>query len=107
MTVRRLRAAMTAILLGTAVAAGSALVLAAPAQALTVSAKVGPLLKEAVAMIAAKNYAGAKAKLNEAEAVEVHAGRHRHHQPDQERDRDLLGRSQHARRRQGQVRPGL
>jgi hypothetical protein len=69
MTVRRLRAAMTAILLGTAVAAGSALVLAVPAQALTASPKVGPLLKEAVAMISAKNYAGAKAKLNEAESL--------------------------------------
>jgi len=60
---------MTAILLGTAVAAGSALILAAPAQALTASPKVGPLLKEAVAMISAKNYAGAKAKLNEAESL--------------------------------------
>jgi hypothetical protein len=69
MTVRKLRAAMTAILLGTAVAAGSALVLAIPADAATVSAKVGPLLKEAQALIAAKNYAGAKAKLNEAEAA--------------------------------------
>ena len=36
--------------------AGAALMLAAPAQAATVSAKVGPLLKEAQAMIAAKNY---------------------------------------------------
>ena len=69
MTVRTLRAAMTAILLGTAVAAGSALVLASPAAALTASPKVGPLLKEAVAMISAKNYKGAQAKLNEAEAV--------------------------------------
>jgi hypothetical protein len=69
MTVRKLRAAMTAILLGTAVAAGSALVLATPAAALTASPKVGPLLKEAVAMISAKNYAGAKAKLNEAESL--------------------------------------
>jgi hypothetical protein len=69
MTVRKLRAAMTAILLGTAVAAGAALVLATPAAALTASPKVGPLLKEAVGMIAAKNYAGAKAKLNEAESL--------------------------------------
>src|SRR5438309_2032789 len=68
MTVRKLRAALTAILLGTA-AAGAALVLAPAAQAATVSAKVGPLLKEAQAMIAAKNYAGAKARLNEAEAA--------------------------------------
>ena len=69
MTVRKLRAVMTAILLGTAAAAGSALVLATPAAALTASPKVGPLLKEAVAMISAKNYAGAKAKLNEAESL--------------------------------------
>jgi hypothetical protein len=69
MTVRKLRAAMTAILLGTAVAAGSALVLAVPAQAVTVSYKIAPMLNEAKAMIAAKNYAGAKAKLNEAEAA--------------------------------------
>jgi hypothetical protein len=69
MTVRTLRAAMTAILLGTATVAGAALVLATPAAALTASPKVGPLLKEAVAMISAKNYKGAQAKLNEAEAV--------------------------------------
>jgi hypothetical protein len=60
---------MTAILLGTAAAAGSALVLAVPAQAVTVSAKVGPLLNEAKQLIAAKNYKGAQAKLNEAEAA--------------------------------------
>jgi len=69
MTVRNLRAALTAILLGTAAAAATTLALAAPAQAATVSAKVGPLLKEAQSLIAAKNYAGAKAKLNEAEAA--------------------------------------
>jgi hypothetical protein len=69
MTARNLRAALTAILLGTAAVGGAALVLAAPAQAATVSAKVGPLLKEAQAMIAAKNYAGARVKLNEAEAA--------------------------------------
>jgi hypothetical protein len=68
MPVRKLHAVLTAILLGTATA-GAALVLAAPAQAATVSAHVGPLLKEAQAMIAAKNYAGARAKLNEAEAA--------------------------------------
>jgi len=43
--------------------------LTAPAQALTASPKVGPLLKEAVTMINAKNYAGAKAKLAEADAA--------------------------------------
>lgn len=35
----------------------------------TVSKDVGPLLKEAQALIAAKNYKAATAKLNEAEAV--------------------------------------
>ncbi|HYJ36864.1 MAG TPA: hypothetical protein VEV64_11935 [Rhizomicrobium sp.] len=69
MTVRNLRAVLTAILLGTATAGVTALALTAPAQAATVSAKVGPLLKDAQAMIAAKNYAGAKSKLNEAEAA--------------------------------------
>jgi hypothetical protein len=68
MTVRTLRAALTAVLLGTATA-GAVLALAVPAQAVTVSAKVGPLVLEAKAMIAAKNYKGATAKLNEAEAV--------------------------------------
>ena len=43
--------------------------MAAPAQAYTISAKVGPLLKEAQQMIAAKDYKGAMAKVNEAEAV--------------------------------------
>jgi hypothetical protein len=69
MTSRDLRAVLTAILLGTAATGAAALVLAAPAQAATVSAKVGPLLKEAQALIAAKNYKAAMAKLNEAEAV--------------------------------------
>ena len=68
MTVRKLHAALTAILLGTATV-GATLVLAPAAQAATVSAHVGPLLKEAQSMIAAKNFAGAKAKLNEAEAA--------------------------------------
>ena len=45
------------------------LTMAGPVQALTISAKVGPLLKEAQALIAAKNYKAALAKLNEAEAV--------------------------------------
>jgi hypothetical protein len=70
MTVRKLHAVLTAILLGTATAGAVTLGLAVPAQAAPqVSAKVGPLLKEAQALIAAKNYPGAKAKLNEAEAV--------------------------------------
>jgi hypothetical protein len=68
MTVRKLHAALTALFLGTAVV-GAALVLTPTAQAATVSAKVGPLLKEAQSMIAAKNFAGAKAKLSEAEAA--------------------------------------
>ena len=69
MTVRTLRAALTAILLGSATAMLIPLAAAVPAEAATVSAKVGPLLKEAQSLIAAKNYAGAKAKLNEAEAA--------------------------------------
>ena len=68
MTVRKLRAALTAILLGTA-AVGTALTLAPAAQAATVSAKVGALLNEAKSMLSAKNYSGAKAKINEAEAA--------------------------------------
>src|SRR4051812_29353375 len=51
MTARNLRAALTAILLGTATVGVTALALTAPAQALTASPKVGPLLKEAVTMI--------------------------------------------------------
>jgi hypothetical protein len=69
MPVRKLRAVLTAILLGTATAGAAALAMTAPAEAATVSAKVGPLLKEAQALIAAKNYKAAMAKLNEAEAV--------------------------------------
>ncbi len=68
MTVRNLRAALTAIFLGTAAVAAT-VGLVSPAQAVTVSAKVGPLLKEAQAMAQAKNYKGALAKLSEAEAV--------------------------------------
>ncbi|HEX4270259.1 MAG TPA: hypothetical protein VHZ32_02695 [Rhizomicrobium sp.] len=69
MPVRKMRAALTAIFLGTAVAGTAVLAMGLPAQAATVSAKVGPLLKEAQALIAAKNYKGASAKLNEAEAA--------------------------------------
>ena len=69
MTVRTLRVALTAIFLGTAAAGAAALVMAAPAQAATVSPKVGALLKETQALIAAKNYKAASAKLNEAEAA--------------------------------------
>jgi hypothetical protein len=49
------------------------LTMAGPAQALTVSMEVGPLLKEAQALILAKNYTAAIAKLNEAEAVSISA----------------------------------
>ena len=45
------------------------LTMAGAAQAMVVSAKVGPLLQEAMRMINAKDYKGATAKLNEAEAV--------------------------------------
>src|ERR1700729_697558 len=69
MPVRKLRAAMTAIFLGAAAAGAAVLVMAAPAQALTVSAKVGPLLNEAKALYSSGNYNGALAKLREAEAV--------------------------------------
>ncbi|HEY0266020.1 MAG TPA: hypothetical protein VGC16_04665 [Rhizomicrobium sp.] len=69
MTVRTLRAALTAILLGTATAGAAVLVLAAPAEAATVSAKVGSLLKEAQGLAASGNYKGAMAKVNEAEAA--------------------------------------
>jgi hypothetical protein len=69
MTVRNLRAALTAILLGTATVGVAGLALTAPAQAVTVSAKVGPLLNEAKALATAGNYQGALAKLKEAEAV--------------------------------------
>jgi len=69
MPVHTLRAALTAIFLGTATAGAAVLVMAAPAQAATVSAKVGPILKEVQSLIAAKNYKAAQAKLNEAEAA--------------------------------------
>ncbi|HEY2010452.1 MAG TPA: hypothetical protein VGH23_15790 [Rhizomicrobium sp.] len=69
MTVRTLRAALTAIFLGTAAAGAAALVMAAPAQALTVSAKVGPLLNEAKALMTSGKYDAAMAKLKEADAV--------------------------------------
>ena len=49
------------------------LTLAGPAQAMTVSQKVGPLLREAQALIAAKDFKAAWAKLDEAEAVKVSA----------------------------------
>jgi hypothetical protein len=68
MPFRTLRAALTAILLGSAMAA-AVVTMAGPAQALTVSAKVGPLVKEAQSLAQAKNYKGALAKLSEAEAV--------------------------------------
>ena len=69
MTALNLRAAATALLLGTAAIGATAFLATAPAQAATVSAKVGPLLKEAQSLISAKNYKGATAKLNEAEAA--------------------------------------
>jgi hypothetical protein len=45
------------------------LTMAGSAQAMVVGPKVGPLLKEAQEMMAAKNYKGAMAKLSDAEAV--------------------------------------
>jgi hypothetical protein len=65
MTVRVLRAALTAVFLG---AAAVVLVPAVPAQAqATVSAHVGTLLQEAQALAKAGNWKGAAAKVNEAE----------------------------------------
>ena len=49
------------------------LTMAGSAQALTVSMKVGPLIKEAQTLIMKKDYKGAMAKVNEAEAVKVTA----------------------------------
>jgi hypothetical protein len=69
MTVRKLHAVLTAILLGTATAGAVTLGLAVPAQALTVSAKVGPLLNEAKALMTSGNYSAAMAKLREADSV--------------------------------------
>jgi hypothetical protein len=54
----------------TAAALLALLTVAGPAQAMIVSAKVGPLIKETTALIAAKNYQAAAAKVKEAEAVE-------------------------------------
>jgi hypothetical protein len=64
MTVRVLRAALTAVFLGTVSMA--AFVTTAQAQA-TVSAHVGGLLQEAQALAKAGNWRGASAKVNEAE----------------------------------------
>jgi hypothetical protein len=66
MTVRVLRAALTAVFLGAAAAA--AFVPAVQAQT-TVSAHVGTLLQEAQTMAKAGNWRGAMAKVNEAEAA--------------------------------------
>lgn len=68
MTASKLRAALTAILMGTA-AVGVVSLAAAPAMAATVSAKVGPLLKEAQTLAQAGNYKGAEAKLDQADKV--------------------------------------
>ncbi len=69
MTASKLRAAMTAILLGTVAVGVVSVVSFLPAQAATVSAKVGPLLKEAQSLAQAGNYKAAAAKLDEAERV--------------------------------------
>ena len=69
MSARELRAALTAMLLGTAAFGAVSLVTTLPAMAATVSAKVGPLLKEAQSLAQAGNYKGATAKLDEADRV--------------------------------------
>jgi hypothetical protein len=68
MTVRKLHAVLTAILLGTATM-GAVVAMAPAAYAATVSAHVGPLLKEAQGLAAAGNYSGAMAKIREAESA--------------------------------------
>lgn len=66
MTASKMRAALTAILLGTA----SMTIAAMPAHAQAqVSARVGAALKEAQALAGAGNYKGAMAKVNEAESA--------------------------------------
>lgn len=65
MTASKLRAAATAILLGTAAVTFTALA----AQAATVSPRVGAALKEAQSLAAAGNYKAAMGKINEADAV--------------------------------------
>jgi len=69
MTASKLRAALTAVLLGTATLGAAALALAAPAEAAAVSAKVGAALKEAQSLASAGNYKAAMAKINEADAA--------------------------------------
>src|SRR5579862_3403080 len=69
MTIRTLRAAAAALLLGTASVAGVALMGASPAMAVTLRMAVGKPLQEAVALYKQGNYQGAKAKVEEAEAV--------------------------------------
>lgn len=69
----------------TAVTLLALLTMAGSAQAMIVSAKVGPLLKEAQVLMAAKNYKGAMAKLDEAEAVKSN--------PD---DEAVIGQMRHA-----------
>ncbi|HEX3755727.1 MAG TPA: hypothetical protein VHV26_11700 [Rhizomicrobium sp.] len=69
MTAPCLRAALTAILLATASTGTAMLVLATPAQAQSVRAVVGKPLNEAKALVAAKNWKAAMAKVNEAEAA--------------------------------------
>jgi len=65
MTASKLRAAATAILLGTAAVTMTAMA----AQAATVSPRVGAALKEAQSLAAAGNYKAAMGKINEADAV--------------------------------------
>lgn len=68
MTVRKMHAVLTAILLGTATM-GAVVAMAPAAYAATVSAHVGPLLKEAQGLAAAGNYSAAMAKIREAESA--------------------------------------
>lgn len=69
MTASKLRSALTAILMGATAAGAICVAGAVTAQAATVSAKVGPLLKEAQSLASAGNYKAASAKLDQANAV--------------------------------------
>jgi hypothetical protein len=68
MTVRKLRAVAAALLLGSATLAGTVVLTSSPAIA-AVRASVGKPLQDAIALLNQKNYAAAKAKVSEAEAV--------------------------------------
>ena len=82
MTVHKLRAVLTAIFLGTAAGRRGCHGHCHPGPGPDRQRKVGPLVKEAQSLARCRQLQGrAWPKLNEAEAVEVHARRHHGHQP--------------------------